>query len=410
MLEPRRLAARAAANRLADTLGEKLGRTVGLRARLMTATSAATRIEVITEGVFTRMVLDDPELSAVGLVIFDEFHERSLDADFGLALALDAQAGLREDLRILVMSATLDGARISTRLEGDGATACPVITSEGRSFPVETHYLGRAPASPLETQIASAVVRALRETTGSILVFLPGQREIRRAERTLAEQLPASDAIIAPLYGGMDREAQDAAIAPPEPGVRKIILATAIAETSLTLDGITAVIDAGFAREPRYDVGARLTRLATVRVSRASADQRRGRAGRLGPGHCYRLWAEPETQSLAPFATPEILSSDLTGLLLDCAAWGVTEPATLTWLDQPPAASVDAARDDLRALGAIDEHGRITSFGKMIRALAAAADAGGDDLQGCADRCEPTGRPDRRPVGRARPRRARHRP
>ncbi|MFT5509305.1 MAG: ATP-dependent helicase HrpB [Hyphomicrobiaceae bacterium] len=368
MLEPRRLAARAAAERLAHTLSEKLGRTIGLRARLMTQTSAATRIEVITEGVFTRMILDDPELTDVGLVIFDEFHERSLDADFGLALALDAQQGLRDDLRILVMSATLDGARVADAL-GTSDAPCPVVSSEGRSFPVETHYLGRDPASRLEDQVARAVTRALRETAGSILVFLPGQGEIRRAERKLSDALPPGQATIAPLYGGMDRDAQDAAIAPPAPGQRKIILATAIAETSLTLDGIEAVVDAGLAREPRYDVGARLTRLATVRVSRAGADQRRGRAGRLGPGHCYRLWAEPETQSLTAYATPEILSSDLTGLLLDCAAWGVTDAAMLTWLDPPPAAGIAAARSDLEVLGALDAQGRITSFGNAIRAL-----------------------------------------
>jgi ATP-dependent RNA helicase HrpB len=364
MLEPRRLAARAAAARLAQSLGEQLGHTVGLRARLMTKISAATRIEVITEGVFTRMVLDDPELNGVGLVIFDEFHERSLDADFGLALALDVQHGLRDDLRILVMSATLDGSRVSTKL-GD----CPVVTSEGRSHPIDTHYLGRDPASPLEAQIARAVQRALRETTGSLLVFLPGQGEIRRAERLLNEQLPPGDLKIAPLYGGMDRQAQDVAISPPKAGERKVILATAIAETSLTLDGITAVIDSGLAREPRYDIGARLTRLATVRVSRAGADQRRGRAGRLGPGHCYRLWAEPETQSLNAFATPEILSSDLTALVLDCAAWGLVDPENLTWLDAPPTASIDAAQEDLNALGALDDNHRITPFGGAIRAL-----------------------------------------
>lgn len=369
LLEPRRLAARAAASRLAATRGEKLGQSIGLRARMMTTTSPTTRIDVVTEGVFTRLVLDDPELTDVGLVIFDEFHERSLDADFGLALALDAQRGLRDDLRILVMSATLDGARISERLADGDAAACPVITSEGRSFPVETHYLGRTPSTPLDVQVTGAVRRALSETAGSVLIFLPGQREIRRSEQTLAENLTTEGTVITPLFGGMDRRDQDAAIAAPAPGERKVILATAIAETSLTLDGISAVIDAGLAREPRYDIGARLTRLATVRVSRASADQRRGRAGRLGPGHCYRLWGEPETQSLAAFATPEILSSDLTALLLDCAAWGVTDPTDLTWLDRPPAAGLDAARADLEALDALDSQGRITAFGTAIRAL-----------------------------------------
>lgn len=368
MLEPRRLAARAASLRLAQTCGEKIGQTIGLRARMMTEISNATRVEVITEGVFTNMILDDPELFGVGLIIFDEFHERSLDADFGLALALDAQAGLRNDLRILVMSATLDGARVADAL-GNPQASCPVVSSEGRSFPVETHYLGRDATSRLEDRVARAVQRALRETAGSMLVFLPGQGEIRRAEEKLSDVVRPGEADIVTLYGGMDRKAQDAAIAPPASGRRKIILTTAIAETSLTLDGIDAVIDSGLAREPRYDVGARLTRLATVRVSRAGADQRRGRAGRLGPGHCYRLWAEPETQSLAAFSTPEILSSDLTGLLLDCAAWGVADPATLTWIDPPPVAGVDAARADLETLGALDAHGRITPFGHAVRAL-----------------------------------------
>ena len=299
MLEPRRLAASAAANRLAQSLGEKLGQTIGLRARMMTSTSRHNRIEVVTEGVFTRMILDDAELSGIGLVIFDEFHERSLDADFGLALALDAQSALREDLRVLIMSATLDGARISDLL-AEGGSECPIVVSEGRSWPVDTLYLGRDPSVPMELQVVKAARRALSDTSGSILIFLPGQREIRRSEAALNEHLSSNNLTVAPLYGGMERGAQDVAVAPAAPGTRKIILATAIAETSLTLEGITAVIDSGLAREPRYDIGARLTRLSTVRVSRASADQRRGRAGRLGPGHCYRLWAEPETQSSRP--------------------------------------------------------------------------------------------------------------
>lgn len=384
MLEPRRLAARAAALRLAQSLNERLGRTIGLRARLMTQSSASTRIDVITEGVFTRLILDDPELSGVGLVIFDEFHERSLDADFGLALALDAQEGLRNDLRILVMSATLDGAQVADTLSGGSGNGgasnavssvaskpagCPVITSEGRAFPVETHYLGRQPSVTLEVQIEQALSRALRETAGSVLVFLPGQAEIRRTANYLEERLSASNLIVAALHGGLDIAEQDRAIAPPVAGRRKIILASAIAETSLTLDGITAVIDSGLAREPRYDVGARLTRLATVRVSRASADQRRGRAGRLGPGQCYRLWSEPETQSLMAFAAPEILTSELTGLLLDSAAWGVTSPLALRWLDPPPAASLEAAQADLQALGALSATGRITPFGQAMRVL-----------------------------------------
>ena len=364
MLEPRRVAARAAAQRLAHVLGERLGRTVGLRARLLTQTSAATRLEVITDGVFTRMILDDPELNGVGMVIFDEFHERSLDADFGLALALDAQEGLRNDLRILVMSATLDGARVGAALGN-----CPVIVSEGRSYPVETQYLGRDATVPLDMQVLRAVLRAVRETAGSILVFLPGQSEIRRAVETLQQKLPPGSPQVVSFFGGMTVGEQDLALAPAASGARKIIVASAIAETSLTLEGVTAVVDSGLAREPRYDVGARLTRLATVRVSRASADQRRGRAGRLGPGHCYRLWSEPETQSLAPYAPPEIYASELTGLLLDCAAWGVTSPAELKWLDAPPAAGLEVAQADLEALGALSPEGRITPFGQAIRSL-----------------------------------------
>ena len=363
MLEPRRLAARTAAERLAANSGGKVGGRVGLKARMVSRVSRETQIEVVTEGVFARMILDQPDLSGIGLVIFDEYHERSLDADFGLALALDAQAGLREELRILVMSATLDGARVAGML-GD----CPVVESAGQAYPVATTYLGRDPAAPLERQVARAVGQALRETRGDILVFLPGQGEIRRCETLLAET-PSADTLVTPLYGAMAPADQDRAISPAAPGVRKIILATAIAETSLTIDGVTCVIDSGLAREPRYDVGARMTRLATVRVSRASADQRRGRAGRLGPGHCYRLWAEPETDSLLAHSTPEILSSDLTGLVLDCAHWGVAHPSDLIWLDPPPNAGVDAAIADLTALDALDARGRLTEFGTALRSL-----------------------------------------
>jgi ATP-dependent helicase HrpB len=370
MLEPRRLAARAVATRMAENLSERLGARVGLRARLMTEVSAATRIEVVTEGVFTRMILDDPELDGVGLVIFDEFHERSLDADFGLALALDAQEGLGSDLRILVMSATLDGGRVSGLLSGGaGEASCSVITAGGRAFPVETRYLGRQTDIPLSRSVAGAVIRALAETSGAVLVFLPGQREIRQAAEELAERLAGRSVDVAPLHGGLDRREQDAALAPASAGRRKVVLASAIAETSLTIEDVTAVVDSGLAREPRFDVGARLTRLETVRVSRASADQRRGRAGRLGPGVAYRLWAEPETQSLRPFAPPEILSADLSALLLDCAAWGVTDPNRLAWLDPPPAAAVSAARDDLESLGALDAEGRLTKFGAVLRDL-----------------------------------------
>jgi ATP-dependent helicase HrpB len=368
LLEPRRLAARAAANRMSETLGQRLGETVGLRARMMTAVSPATRVEVVTEGVFTRMILDDPELAGVGAVILDEFHERSLDADFGLALALDAQDGLRPDLRLLVMSATLDGARVADLLSASEAP-CPVISSKGRAHPIETFYIPRRPDATLEQAVASAVARALAETGGDILVFLPGQREIRRAGDALGERLAGQPIDIRPLHGTLDRADQYAALSPAPAGRRKVVLSSAIAETSLTIEGVTAVVDAGLARVPRFDVGARLTRLETVRVSRAAADQRRGRAGRLGPGTCYRLWAEPETHSLPAYARPEILSTDLSRLVLDCAAWGVTEPDSLAWMDPPPSAAVRAAREDLLDLGAVDTAGRVTDLGRRLRAL-----------------------------------------
>jgi ATP-dependent helicase HrpB len=365
MLEPRRLAARGAARRLAETLGETVGGRVGLRARLETRVSGRTQLEVMTEGVFTRMILDDPALEDVGAVLFDEFHERSLDSDFGLALARDIQTGLREDLRILVMSATLDGARVSEVL-GDA----PLIESSGRAYPVETRYLGRPHGRRIEDAVASAIRSAVQSDEGSILAFLPGQAEIRRTEERLREMLPAGAPIIAPLYGGLDTKAQDAAIQPPPPGIRKVVLATAIAETSLTIEGVRIVIDSGLARVPRYDPSARVTRLATVRVSRASADQRRGRAGRLEPGICYRLWDEPETRSLRPHETPEIRSADLSGLVLDCAAWGVAAPQTLTWLDPPPQTALDFARAELVELGALGNDGRITDFGANLRGIA----------------------------------------
>src|SRR4051794_35885274 len=282
VLEPRRIAARASADRMAKSLGERAGETVGYRVRFGSKISRATRIEVVTEGIFTRQILDDPELSGIAAVLFDEFHERSLDADMGLALARDAQTGLREDLRILVMSATLDGARVA-RLLGEA----PVVESEGRAFPVETRYLGRDPSRRLEEQVADAVTRALRAEPGSVLVFLPGQGEIRRVETKLRERIddPAMD--IAPLYGALDRGEQDLAVQPAGRGRRKVVLATSIAETSLTIEGIRVVIDSGLARVPVYEPDIGLTRLETVRVSRAAADQRRGRAGRTEPGICY---------------------------------------------------------------------------------------------------------------------------
>jgi ATP-dependent helicase HrpB len=364
LLEPRRLAARAAAERMAQTLGENVGETVGLRVRLQSRISAKTRIEVVTEGVFARMILDDPALEGVACVIFDEFHERSLDADLGLALALEAQAGLREDLRILVMSATLDGARVS-KLMSD----CPVIASEGRAYPVETRHVPREPRARLEDDMLRVIVTALRAESGSILAFLPGQGEIRRLASMLEDKV--SDMIdIAPLYGAMERAAQDRAVQPAKAGRRKIVLATSIAETSLTIEGVRVVIDSGLARVPRYEPDLGLTRLETMRVSRAAADQRRGRAGRTEPGVCYRLWEEAATGALEPFSAPEILSADLSGLMLDLAAWGVREPAQLAWLDAPPAPAVKEARELLRSLHALDEEGAITAQGRAIRALA----------------------------------------
>lgn len=364
LLEPRRLAARAAAERMAASLSEPVGARIGLRMRLQTLVSAKTRIEVVTEGVFARMIVDDPMLEGIGLVIFDEFHERSLDADLALALALDAQNGLRADLRLLVMSATLDGARVS-RLLGD----CALIESQGRSFPVETHYLGRNMQVRIEDEMARAITRALRAGPGSLLAFLPGQAEIIRTGALLADRLKGEAVEIAPLYGALERQAQDAALRPAAPGMRKIVLATSIAETSLTLPDIRLVVDSGLARVPLFEPGLGLTHFATQRVSQASADQRRGRAGRLAPGLCFRLWESAAHAGLAAFATPEILSADLSGLVLDLAQWGVTEASTLPWLDPPPGPALAEARKLLLALGALDRDGRITAEGKTMRAL-----------------------------------------
>ncbi|MEP9351540.1 ATP-dependent helicase HrpB [Xanthobacter sp. KR7-225] len=368
VLEPRRLAARAAAHRMAQTLGERVGARVGYRVRLRSEVSAKTRIEVVTEGVFTRMVLDDPELSGVAAVLFDEFHERSLDADLGLALALDSQRGLREDLRLLAMSATLDGARVAALLGAPG-TPAPVIASAGRAFPVETRHLPRDPRARIEAQMADAVIRALGAEPGSILAFLPGAAEIRRTRDLLAQKVrdPAVD--LAPLFGAMDASEQDLALLPAPPGRRKVVLATAIAETSLTIEGVRVVVDSGLARVPRFEPDVGLTTLETVRVSRAGADQRRGRAGRTEPGVCYRLWSEGETASLKPFATPEILSADLTGLVLDLARAGVREPASLPFLDPPPEPAVKEAKALLALLGALDAEGRVTALGARMARL-----------------------------------------
>jgi ATP-dependent helicase HrpB len=365
MLEPRRLAARAAAGRMAKTLGEPVGQTVGFRVRLQSKVSAATRIEVVTEGVFTRMILDDPALEGVACVIFDEFHERSLDADLGLAFAQQSQALLRDDLRILIMSATLDGARVADLLGG-----AVVMESQGRMFPVETRYLGRNPAQRFEEQVARAAAKALANEEGSILVFLPGQGEIRRVETLLRERIqnPAID--IAPLYGAMEGRDQDRAIEPAAPGRRKVVLATSIAETSLTIEGVRVVIDGGLSRVPRHDPSSGLTRLETVRVSRAAADQRRGRAGRTQPGVCYRLWEEAETRGLVPFGRPEILETDLSRLALDLALWGAKDASGLAFLDSPPSAAMAEARSLLRRLEALDEAGDLTPHGRRIARLA----------------------------------------
>jgi ATP-dependent helicase HrpB len=350
---------------MAKTLGERVGDTVGYRVRFGSKISRNTRIEVVTEGIFSRQILDDPELTGVAAVLFDEFHERSLDADMGLALARDAQVGLREDLRILVMSATIDGARVA-RLLGDA----PVIASEGRAFPVETRYLGRKPDVQIERQMADAIATALRENPGSVLAFLPGAAEIRRTQTFLAERIHDASIEIVPLFGALDAAVQDRAIQPAPKGQRKVVLATSIAETSLTIEGVRIVVDCGLARVPRYEPDIGLTRLETVRASRAAVDQRRGRAGRTEPGICYRLWDEPQTASLPAYTQPEILSADLSSLVLDLAQWGVSDPAQLAFLDPPPGPALNEARSLLRELGALDADGRITTEGKSLRALA----------------------------------------
>jgi len=362
MLEPRRLAARAAARRMALSLGEEVGATVGYRVRLDAKVSRKTRIEVVTEGVFTRMLLDDPELTGVTAVIFDEFHERSLDADLGLALALDA-AALREDLRIVVMSATLDGARVSALMD-----EAPVVESLGRAFPVDTFYRDRDPAQRLEEQVAAVTLEALRSQPGSALVFLPGQAEISRTAERLAGRV-AADVEITPLYGQLSPEEQDRAVSPAPAGKRKVVLATSIAETSLTIEGVRIVVDSGFRRAPAYEPATGLTVLETRRISRAAAEQRRGRAGRVEPGVCYRLWGEGQNAAMAAFDVPEMLEADLSGLALDLAGWGVSDPAQLRFLDPPPKPAWAEAVALLRGLEAIGADGRITPEGKALGKL-----------------------------------------
>lgn len=362
VVEPRRIAARAAAARMAESLGESVGQTVGYRVRMDSKVSATTVIEVITEGVFTRMIVEDPLLERVSAVLFDEFHERSLDGDLGLALSLDG-ATLRDDLRIVVMSATLDGGRVASLLGG-----APVVESAGRAFPVETRHVDRDPLLRFEDQVADVTLRALREEDGSALVFLPGQAEIRRVAERLEGRLPVGIRL-APLYGALTAAEQDFAIRPCRAPERKVVLATAIAETSLTIDGVCLVIDGGLSRVPKYEPDTGLTRLETVRVSRASADQRRGRAGRTEPGVCWRLWNEGQTAALQPYSTAEILEADLSQLALDLAAVGICDPATLAFLDPPPKPAWNEAVDLLRGLEALDEDGRITAEGKALARL-----------------------------------------
>ncbi|HVW68379.1 MAG TPA: ATP-dependent helicase HrpB [Steroidobacteraceae bacterium] len=375
MLEPRRLAARAVAQRMSHTLGEGVGRTIGYRMRMDTRVSRDTRIEVVTEGVLTRMLQNDPALEGVGLVIFDEFHERSLQADLGLALVLDARENLTPGLKVLVMSATLDGEAVA-RLLGNA----PIVTSEGRMFPVESRFAGKGapplpaaafgptavPADSPEKVTAQLIARALREELGDVLVFLPGAREIRRVQ-SLIEASPGVRVL--PLYGELSAEEQDAALTPSTPGTRKVVLATNIAETSLTIQGVRVVIDSGLVRRSMFDPSTGMSRLETQRISRASADQRQGRAGRTEPGVCYRAWSEGAHRSLAPFTPPEIVEADLVPLALELASWGTRDPNSLRWLDPPPAAMLASARDVLEMLGALDPHGRITAHGREMASI-----------------------------------------
>ena len=363
MLEPRRIAARAAAEFMAAQRGEAVGQTIGYRIRFEARVSDATRIEVVTEGILTRMLQDDPELPDVGAIVFDEFHERHLAGDLGAALALDVQASLRPDLRIVVMSATLEGTRVAEWL------AAPVLRSEGRAFPIRVEY---PPARRGENEFAHlrrAVQQALAETDGDVLTFLPGRREIAQAQRMLAES--TSDEEILPLHGELSLAEQHSALSPAETGTRRVVLATNVAESSITVPGVRAVIDAGLAREPRFDPNSGFTRLATVNISQASADQRAGRAGRVAPGITYRLW--PESRRLEPSRMPEIAQAELSGLALELAAWGVGSDAAsaLPWLDAPPSGALAAARDLLQRLGAIDAELRITSLGRDMLRLGA---------------------------------------
>ena len=361
MLEPRRLAAKAAAKRMADTLGETVGETVGYRVRMDSKVGSSTRIEVVTEGILVRKLQSDPELSDVGLLIFDEFHERSIEADLGLALSLDVQEGLRDDLKILIMSATLDGDRVASLMNN-----APLLSSKGRGYPIEYRYLEKNVVGPIEHEVACKVLEALQNDTGSVLVFLPGEGEIERTKRILEDKNLRRDILICPLYGMMPFAHQEQAINPAPEGIRKIVLSTDIAETSLTIEGIRIVIDAGLKRSAVYDVRSGMTGLETITLSRASANQRAGRAGRLEDGVCYRLWTESKNRALKPFSEPEIRKVDLVPLALDLALWGVGNAASLRWLDAPDPASLSRAKELLQSLGAIDRDGRITNHGIVM--------------------------------------------
>ena len=364
MLEPRRIAARAVAMRMAALVGEPIGRTVGFRTRLETRVGRDTRIEVVTEGILTRMLQEDSALTGLGCVIFDEFHERSLNADLGLALCIESRENLREDLRLLVMSATLDMKPL-VRLLGDA----PIVSAQGRSFEVTTHYVPRRNDTHLELQVSQVVRAALHEHAGDILCFLPGAAEIRRVQRTLQESDLDRNVLIMPLYGELEGAEQDAALAPAGPGLRKVVLATSIAETSLTIEGIRMVIDSGMRRYSEFDPTTGMSRLVTGKVSQAAADQRRGRAGRLSAGDCYRLWSEGTHASLTPQTPPEILHADLAPLALELACWGTADANSLAWLDPPPPAPLAQARELLQQLEAIDAAGRITTHGRILAKL-----------------------------------------
>jgi ATP-dependent helicase HrpB len=366
MLEPRRLAARAVANRMAQLLGESVGGTVGYRTRLDTKIGRDTVIEVVTEGILTRMMQDNAELPGIALVIFDEFHERSLNADLGLALCLESQATLREELRLLVMSATLDLQPLAKLLDG-----APIISSSGRAYDVETHYVARRAEIHLELQMAQVIRNVLAAHDGDVLCFLPGAAEISRVQRNLeAAGLPAGVSVL-PLFGELAGAAQDAALAPAPRGKRKIVLATTIAETSLTIEGIRTVVDSGLRRYAEFDAATGMSRLVTAKVSQAAAEQRRGRAGRTSAGWCYRLWSEGTQASLAPQTAPEIVHADLAPLALELGCWGAADATTLKWLDPPPAAPLAQARDLLRQLDAIDAAGRVTPHGRTLARVGA---------------------------------------